>query len=66
MESIQQGNPSVTIVRRLNSMSYEIEYSKHALKAKNKYNDDVFFTYVKICSNNVSPWPSLEHHSAGL
>ena len=36
-------------------MSYEIEYSKHALKAKNKYNDDVFFTYVKICSNNVSP-----------
>lgn len=36
-------------------MSYEIEYSKHAFKSKNKYGDDAFFCYVMVCSNNVDP-----------
>jgi len=36
-------------------MSYEIEYSKHAFKAKDRYGNDVFFTYVMTCSNNVDP-----------
>ncbi len=36
-------------------MSYEIEYAKHAYKTKDKYNNDVFFSYIEIASNNVHP-----------
>ena len=36
-------------------MSYEIEYSKHAFKGKDQYDNDAFFTYVKTSSNNVDP-----------
>lgn len=36
-------------------MSYEIEYSKHAFQAIDRYNDKVYLAFVETCSNNVSP-----------
>jgi hypothetical protein len=36
-------------------MSYEIEYSKKAYKATDKYGNEVYVTYVTTCSNNVDP-----------
>jgi hypothetical protein len=49
-------------------MSYEIEYLKKAYKSKNKYGDDVYFTYVMTCSNNVfprTPHPAFVAHGRG-
>jgi len=36
-------------------MSYEIEYEKKAYRALDKHGEEVFFTYVTTCSNNVDP-----------
>jgi hypothetical protein len=36
-------------------MSYEIEYTKRAYRATDKYGNEAFFTYVTTCSNNVDP-----------
>jgi hypothetical protein len=36
-------------------MSYEIEYTKRALKSKNKYGNDAYICWSTVASNNVSP-----------
>ena len=46
-------------------MSYAIEYSKRAFYAVDQYGEKVFFTFVEVCSNNVSPRipkPMYFHH----
>jgi len=36
-------------------MSYEIEYTRKAIKAKNQHGDDVFLCWSTVASNNVYP-----------